>query len=215
MHSGATTKICRPTDSRNLRDFGSLATQGQIGGTHDPFGTAAPAFPVREDSFAPFIAHNSEYIFSIDKLLKLWYNNCTAGERIVHMHPVFGKCPICGEELTITHLECRGCGTDIGGHFSLGGLARLNSDDMQFIETFVKDRGNAYKVGEELGLPYSAVRSRLTEIIRSMGYEPGAEPKEEAVSVPPERRKAILDDVARGKITSEAAIKQLLGEQSS
>jgi len=129
------------------------------------------------------------------------------------MHPVFGKCPICGEELTVTRLECRTCGTDIGGQFTIGRLARLDSEQMQFVETFIKSRGNAYKVGEELELPYSTIRARLTEVIRAMGYEPGAEPKDEVpITVSPEKRKSILDELARGKISAEDAVKFLQGE---
>ena len=130
------------------------------------------------------------------------------------MHPVFGKCPVCGEELIVSKLECRTCGTEIGGQFSIGRLARLSTDEIQFIETFVKNRGNAYKVGEELGMPYSTIRARLTEVIRAMGFEPGAEPKEESVSVSiaPEKRKAILDDLSTGKITADEAIKFLQAE---
>ncbi len=130
------------------------------------------------------------------------------------MHPVFGKCPVCGEELIVSKLECRTCGTEIGGQFSIGRLARLSTDEIQFIETFVKNRGNAYKVGEELGMPYSTIRARLTEVIRAMGFEPGAEPKEESVSVSiaPEKRKAILDDLSTGKITADDAIKFLQAE---
>lgn len=126
------------------------------------------------------------------------------------MHPVFGKCPICGEELIVTHLECRACGTDIGGQFTIGKLAVLSAEDVRFIETFIKNRGNAYKVGEELQMPYSTVRARLTEIIRAMGFEPGKE--EPTATISPERRKAILDDLARGKIKPDDAIKLLQGE---
>ncbi len=76
-----------------------------------------------------------------------------------------------------------------------------------------KNRGNAYKVGEELELPYSTVRARLTELIRAMGYEPGAEPKDEATTAASsERRKSILDDLALGKISAEDAVKSLQGE---
>jgi hypothetical protein len=131
------------------------------------------------------------------------------------MHPVFGKCPVCGEELIVTRLECRACGTDIDGQFAVGRLSRLGADEIQFVETFIKNRGNAYKVGEELALPYSTVRARLTEIIRAMGYEPGAEPKEDAAAVSPEKRKAILDDLARGKVSAEEAVKLLQGEPSA
>ncbi len=129
------------------------------------------------------------------------------------MNSIFGKCPVCGEELIVTRLECRSCGTDIGGQFTIGRLARLDSEQMQFVETFIRNRGNAYKVGEELEMPYSAVRMRLTEVIRAMGYEPGAEPKDETpIVVSPEKRKTILDDLARGKITAEDAVKFLQGE---
>lgn len=129
------------------------------------------------------------------------------------MHPVFGKCPICGKELIVTRLECRSCGTDISGQFSVGRLAELDAEQIQFVEIFIKNRGNAYKVGEELGMPYSTVRARLTEIIRTMGYEPGTEPKEEpAVAISPEKRKAVLDDLAKGKLTADDAVRLLQGE---
>ncbi len=75
-----------------------------------------------------------------------------------------------------------------------------------------KNRGNAFKVGEELQMPYSTVRARLTEIIRAMGYEPGAEPKEEAAAIAPEKRQAVLDDLAQGKITADDAIRMLQPE---
>ncbi|MBI3914181.1 MAG: DUF2089 domain-containing protein [Chloroflexi bacterium] len=128
------------------------------------------------------------------------------------MHPIFGKCPVCGQELHVTKMECRACGTEIGGEFAIARLAHLGADDVQFVETFIKNRGNAYKVGEELQLPYSTVRARLTEIIRAMGYEPGAEPKEEPPSITPEKRKTVLTDLARGKISADDAIKFLQGE---
>jgi hypothetical protein len=131
------------------------------------------------------------------------------------MNQLFGKCPVCSEELIVTKLECRTCGTDIGGQFTMGRISRLSADEIKFVETFVKNRGNAYKVGEELGVPYSTVRAQLTDIILSMGYEPGADPKEEAVTVSPEKRKSILDDLAHGKINAEDAVKFLQGESAN
>lgn len=132
------------------------------------------------------------------------------------MHPVFGKCPVCGEELIVSRLECRACGTDINGQFTIGRLARLSSDEIRFVETFVRNRGNAYKVGEELGLPYSTIRARLTEIIRAMGYEPGAEPKDDTTgNIPPERRKMILEELGHGKISADEAIRLLQGEPAA
>jgi hypothetical protein len=128
------------------------------------------------------------------------------------MNPVFGKCPVCGKELIVTRLECRSCGTDIGGQFSVGRLSGLDAEQMHLVEMFIKNRGNAYKVGEELGMPYSTVRARLTEIIRAMGYEPGAEAKEETAGISPEKRKAVLNELAQGKITADDAVRLLQGE---
>ncbi len=126
------------------------------------------------------------------------------------MNPVIGKCPVCGEELIVTRLDCAHCGSELGGQFALGRLYRLNPQEMRFVEIFVKNRGNAYKVGEELGMAYSAVRAHLTEIIRALGYDATVESKEEtAPSV--ERRKAVLEDLAQGKISSDEAVRILQG----
>jgi hypothetical protein len=97
------------------------------------------------------------------------------------------------------------------GHFELGRFARLNPDDLYFIEMFVKNRGNAYRVAEEIEIPYSGVRARLTQIIQALGYDEDTETPEEP-SLAPERRKAILEQVSTGKLTSEQAVKLLQGE---
>lgn len=128
------------------------------------------------------------------------------------MNKLLSKCPVCGEALSVTRLECGNCGTEIHGHFEIGRFARLNADDINFVEIFVKNRGNAYKVGEELEMPYSAVRARLSEIISALGYEPPVEAREE-MNMPPERRKGILDDLSEGRITSEQAVRMLQGEK--
>lgn len=129
------------------------------------------------------------------------------------MNKLLWKCPVCDQELRVTGLECSHCGTEIRGQFALGRFARLGTDDLNFIEIFVKNRGNAYRVAEELEIPYSGVRARLTEIIQALGYEDEIDAREES-GLPPERRKAILDQVSSGKLSSEQAIKLLQGENA-
>lgn len=129
------------------------------------------------------------------------------------MNKLLWKCPVCEQELRVTGLECSHCGTEIRGQFALGRFARLGTDDLHFIEIFVKNRGNAYRVAEELEIPYSGVRARLTEIIQALGYEDENDVREES-ALPPERRKAILDQVSSGKLSSEQAIKLLQGENA-
>jgi len=127
------------------------------------------------------------------------------------MNKLLWKCPVCDSELQVTGLECGTCGTEIHGHFALGRFTRLGTDDLHFVEIFVKNRGNAYRVAEELGIPYSGVRARLTEIILGLGYDSEPEAKEEP-GLAPERRKAILEQVAEGTLSSEQAIKIFQGE---
>lgn len=127
------------------------------------------------------------------------------------MNKLVWKCPVCDQELHVTGLECSHCGTEMHGHFELGGLARLKSDDLHFVELFVKNRGNAYRVAEEMEIPYSGVRARLTEVITALGYDQETETREEP-GLAPERRKEILQEIENGKITPEHAVKLLQGE---
>ncbi|MCC7161179.1 MAG: DUF2089 domain-containing protein [Anaerolineae bacterium] len=127
------------------------------------------------------------------------------------MNKLLQKCPVCEQEFHVTSLECAHCGTELRGHFELGRFARLDSGDLHFIEIFVKNRGNAYRVAEEFEIPYSGVRARLTQVIQALGYDEDNEPAEES-TLPPERRKEILEQVSTGRITSEQAVKLLQGE---
>ncbi len=124
------------------------------------------------------------------------------------MNQVIGQCPICKSDLQVTRLYCSNCDTAIEGHFTLGRFYQLSPEQIAFIETFLRCEGKINRVGEELGISYPTVRSRLADVIRALGYE-----VEEATSVPSdEDRKAILEQLAEGKISSEDAIKRLRGE---
>ena len=123
------------------------------------------------------------------------------------MHTVLGKCPVCGEDLIVTRLYCRSCDLVLEGRFSLGRFYQLNPEQLHFIETFIRCEGKLNKVQDELGLSYPTVRSRLHDVIRALGYE-----IKEDLSISPEQRKNILDDLAQGKITADEAVKLLQGD---
>lgn len=125
------------------------------------------------------------------------------------MNPVIGKCPICRQNLHVTRLHCRHCDTSLEGHFSLGRLYQLNQEQLQFIETFVRCEGKITRVEQEMGYSYPAVRARLEEVIRALGYEVG-ENKDKGVS--PEERQDILARISRGEITAEEGIELIRGE---
>jgi hypothetical protein len=76
------------------------------------------------------------------------------------------------------------------------------------VETFIRCEGRLNRMERELGLSYPTLRSRLTDIIRAMGFAVGPE----AAAVGDEERHRILDELAAGRITSEQAMRQLQGE---
>ncbi|HEX6386191.1 MAG TPA: DUF2089 domain-containing protein [Anaerolineae bacterium] len=124
------------------------------------------------------------------------------------MNPVIGQCPICHDTLHVTRLHCRNCDTSLEGHFSLGRLYQLSPEQLDFVEIFIRCEGKINRVEQELGLSYPAVRSRLTEVIKAMGYEVG-EPEPE---VSAETRRDVLADLSAGKISAEEALSILRGE---
>jgi hypothetical protein len=79
---------------------------------------------------------------------------------------------------------------------------------MQFVMTFVKCEGKLNRMEDELNLSYPTLRSRLQDVIRAMGFEPG---KDEVVAgrITEADRTRILDDLDNGRISAEAALKLL------
>ena len=124
------------------------------------------------------------------------------------MNPVIGQCPICNDTLHVTRLNCRNCDTNIEGHFALGRLYQLTPEQLGFVETFLKCEGKINRVEQEIGLSYPAVRSRLTEVIKALGYEVG--PPEPEVTE--ETRREVLADLSSGKLSAEEALEILRGE---
>jgi hypothetical protein len=120
------------------------------------------------------------------------------------MNPVIGRCPICQEALEVSRLYCRRCDTSIEGHFALGRFYRLSAEQLQFVETFIRCEGNLNRIQEELQLSYPAVRSRLNDVIRALGYEV---PEETGLSS--EQRRGILQELAAGKLTPDEALRLL------
>ena len=119
------------------------------------------------------------------------------------------QCPICGGDIQVTRFYCQDCDTTVEGHFEIGHFMRLTSEQLQFVETFVRCEGKLNRMESEIGLSYPTLRSRLLEIIRAMGYEPGRE--EAPVKISDEERRRVLEDLDKGKISTEDAMRILQG----
>jgi hypothetical protein len=123
------------------------------------------------------------------------------------MYPVPTECPVCHDDLLVTRLVCRNCGTALEGRFTMGRLLQLTPEQLHFVEVFLRSEGKLNRVQEELGLSYPTVRSRLVDVIRALGYEVGGERESDD-----QRRQTILEQLARREISSEEAFRLLEGE---
>lgn len=116
---------------------------------------------------------------------------------------VISKCPICGEELVIEKLHCKKCGIDINGEFTLSPISKLSSEQLNFVEVFLKNQGNIKLVEKELDVSYPTVKKLLNEVLVSLGYK---QIKEDEKA---NRRHEILELLANKKITSSEAEEML------
>lgn len=112
------------------------------------------------------------------------------------------KCPVCGNRMDIIKLHCKSCDTTLAGRFAPCKFCQLTTEQQRFVEVFLASRGNIKEVERLLGMSYPTVRSRLDQVIESLGYRVE---HQEADS----HRKEILKALNEGEITAEEAIKLL------
>jgi len=140
---------------------------------------------------------------------------------------VISTCPVCQHELMITRLQCRSCGTALEGEFGVGRFGRLEREQLAFLESFLRSRGNLKEMERELGISYPTVRGRLEALLRSLGLaDESVSVIDEALDEPmaeigpdvdePDRvqelgaqRKAILERLARHEMAADEAAEAL------
>lgn len=122
---------------------------------------------------------------------------------------MISRCPVCSEELVVTRLRCSHCETAIEGVFEVSKFARLSKEHLEFVEIFLKSRGNIKEVERELGISYPTVRGRLDAVLEALGYRVDPTAVDEVTRSKQARRKEILDALNKGEMTTEEAVKLL------
>lgn len=92
-------------------------------------------------------------------------------------------------------------------------LSRLNAEQLSFVETFLRCEGTIKRVERELGVSYPTVRSRLEEVIRTLGFEVVSTYPIGTGELSDSDRTRILDQLDRGEIAYEEALRLLRKEQ--
>ena len=119
------------------------------------------------------------------------------------MYKILSQCPVCSNNLKAIKLKCTRCNTAIENEFSLSKFDYLNSQQLYFIETFIKCRGSIKDVEKELGISYPTVRTKLDEVILALGYDVVKETQSK------KERTEILEALEKGEISAEEALKKL------
>ncbi len=117
------------------------------------------------------------------------------------MAHVIHACPACGgKEFSLERIRCLDCGTAVEGNFRAGKLGNLPEEHQDFIEVFVRCRGNIKDVEKVLGISYPTVRARLDRAVMALGYKGEEQPG---------RKTEILKALENEEITMEDALRAL------
>lgn len=108
------------------------------------------------------------------------------------------QCPICEDELIVTDMKCNKCHTHFQGEFHVSKFSKLDEKQLLFVETFIKCRGSIKEMEKELNISYPTVKSRLEDVVKSLGFQSNEKPDE--------KRKKILESIDSGEMSVEEAI---------
>ena len=122
------------------------------------------------------------------------------------MKRILQECPMCNGTLQVRELYCPRCRIRIQGDFEppQSRLLSLSRKELEFIELFVRLRGNIKEVEKALGVSYPTVRGMLDGVIKNLGYTVGKQ-------MNPEKRMEIIEKVSRGELSAERAAELLKG----
>ncbi|HEY2593901.1 MAG TPA: DUF2089 family protein [Chloroflexota bacterium] len=105
-----------------------------------------------------------------------------------------------GAPFVVERVRLAGKDIAIEGAFAPPQLARLSGEDQVFVAAFLRSHGSIKEMEQMFGVSYPTVKARLTRIVASLEFIDES---------PAPARTEVLDQLARGEITAEAAIAAL------
>jgi hypothetical protein len=116
-------------------------------------------------------------------------------------------CPVCSDQLVTLRVGCPNCGTELSGHFEQCRYCRLDANDLEVLEVFLRSRGNLRDVQAHLGVSYPTARQRFGDLLARLGLADSTPP-------PVDDSATILADLAAGRLSVDEA-EALLADPSS
>ena len=123
---------------------------------------------------------------------------------------ILQECPMCNGTLQVRELYCPRCRIRIQGDFEppQSRLLSLSRKELEFVELFVRLRGNIKEVEKALGVSYPTVRGMLDGVIKNLGYTVGKQ-------MSPEKRMEIIEKISKGELSADRAAELLKGVQEA
>lgn len=107
-----------------------------------------------------------------------------------------------GEAFTVEKVRLVDRDIALEGSFSLPPLAKLTAEDQLFVTAFVRSHGSIKEMEALFGISYPTVKNRLNAISARLPF----------VDVnPPSPGRDVLDQLDKGEISVEEALKRLKG----
>jgi hypothetical protein len=110
-------------------------------------------------------------------------------------------CPVCSGRLSLTRLTCRSCGTELSGDFTSCEFCALTDEDRAVLRVFLASRGNMKDLERHLNVSYPTARARFDSLLAKLGIERPV--------APPPSRVELMEQVARGEIDVDEALRRL------
>lgn len=112
------------------------------------------------------------------------------------------SCPVCSTRLAVTRLTCPSCETELSGAFTSCEFCVLSDEDREVLRVFLASRGNMKDLERHLGVSYPTARARFDTLLSKLGIERAPAP-------PSSSRIELMEQVARGEIDVDEALKRL------
>lgn len=107
-----------------------------------------------------------------------------------------------GSDLTVERVRIKETGIALEGKFDLPPLAKLRMEDQIFITAFIRSHGSIKEMEQLFGISYPTVKNRLNTISQQLEF----------VDInPPPSQGEILDEVEKGTMSVDEAIKKMRG----
>ncbi len=125
------------------------------------------------------------------------------------MRKLLEYCPACHGHLIVTQQSCMQCGTSVVGEFKATIFAQLSQENLDFLELFIKNKGNVKEMERESGESYWAIRNHINEIIEQLGLEKkDVEPSDPPVDLKA-KREEILSRLGQDELDVDTAAELL------